>query len=86
MDFQTPDAEKIIELNPDIIIASGYNQVGSSEDPYKSVSDAGIPVVYIPSSNSIEAIISSPLSLAPTSSAINAISLYIPSMLLLLGI
>ena len=48
MDFQTPDAEKIIELNPDIIIASGYNQVGSSEDPYKSVSDAGIPVVYIP--------------------------------------
>ena len=47
MDFQTPDAEKIIELNPDIIIASGYNQVGSSEDPYKSVSDAGIPVVYV---------------------------------------
>ena len=56
MDFQTPDAEKIIELNPDIIIASGYNQVGSSEDPYKSVSDAGIPVVYIPSSNSIDGI------------------------------
>ena len=56
MDFQTPDAEKIIELDPDIIIASGYNQAGSSEDPYKSVSDAGIPVVYIPSSSSIDGI------------------------------
>lgn len=56
MDFQTPDAEAIIELEPDIVIASGYNQIGSSEDPYKSVSDAGISVVYIPSSNSIDGI------------------------------
>lgn len=56
MDFQTPDAEAIVELDPDIIIASGYNQAGSSEDPYKSVSDAGIPVVYIPSSTSIDGI------------------------------
>lgn len=56
MDFQTPDAEAIVELAPDIIIASGYNQAGSSEDPYKSVSDAGIPVVYIPSSTSIDGI------------------------------
>lgn len=56
MNFQTPDAEAIIELEPDIVIASGYNQTGSSEDPYKSVSDAGISVVYIPSSNSIDGI------------------------------
>ena len=56
MDFQTPDAEAIVELDPDIIIASGYNQAGSSDDPYKSVSDAGIPVVYIPSSASIDGI------------------------------
>ena len=46
----------MVELDPDIVIASGYNQVGSSEDPYKSVSDAGIPVVYIPSSSSIDGI------------------------------
>ena len=56
MDFQNPDAEAMVELDPDIVIASGYNQVGSSEDPYKSVSDAGIPVVYIPSSSSIDGI------------------------------
>lgn len=56
MDFTTPDAEEIIGLEPDIIIASGYNKAGSSDDPFKSLSDAGIPVVYIPSSESIEGI------------------------------
>lgn len=54
MDFTTPDAEAIIELDPDIIVATEYN--GSSEDPYKAVKDAGICVVYIPSSNSIDGI------------------------------
>ena len=54
MNFTTPDAEAIIELDPDIIVATEYS--GSSEDPYKAVKDAGICVVYIPSSNSIEAI------------------------------
>ena len=54
MDFNTPDAEKIIELDPDIIVATEYS--GSSEDPYKAVKDAGICVVYIPSSNSIDGI------------------------------
>ena len=56
MDFTSPDAEAIIELEPDIIIASGYNKSGSSDDPFKSISDAGIPVVYIPSSESIDGI------------------------------
>ena len=56
MDFSAPDAEEIIGLDPDIIIASGYNKAGSSDDPFKSLSDAGIPVVYIPSSESIEGI------------------------------
>ena len=56
MDFTAPDAEEIIGLEPDIIIASGYNKAGSSDDPFKSLSDAGIPVVYIPSSESIEGI------------------------------
>ena len=54
MDFTTPDAEAIIELDPDIIVAIEYS--GSSEDPYKAVKDAGICVVYIPSSNSIDGI------------------------------
>ncbi len=56
IDFSNPDAEAIIGLEPDIIIASGHNKTGSSEDPFKLVSEAGIPVVYIPSSDSIEGI------------------------------
>lgn len=56
MDMNNPDAEAIIALEPDIIIASGYNKIGSAEDPYKSIVEAGIPVVYIPSSDSIEGI------------------------------
>lgn len=56
MDFSAPDAEAIIGLEPDIIIASGYNKSGSADDPFKAVSDAGISVVYIPSSNSINGI------------------------------
>lgn len=56
MDMNKPDAEAIIALEPDIIIASGYNKIGSAEDPYKAIVEAGIPVVYIPSSDSIEGI------------------------------
>lgn len=56
MDFSAPDAEAIIGLEPDIIIASGYNKSGSGDDPFKAISDVGISVVYIPSSNSINGI------------------------------
>lgn len=56
IDFSNPDAEAIIGLEPDIIIASGHNKTGSSEDPFKLVREAGIPVVYIPSSDSIDGI------------------------------
>lgn len=54
-DFRNPDAEAIIALNPDIIIASGHNREGS-EDPFRVLKEAGIPVAYIPSSDSIEGI------------------------------
>ncbi|MGX4600505.1 ABC transporter substrate-binding protein [Faecalimicrobium sp. JNUCC 81] len=56
IDFSSPDAETIIGLEPDIIIASGHNKTGSSEDPFKVISESGIPVVYIPSSDSIDGI------------------------------
>lgn len=56
MDLNNPDAEAIIALEPDLIIASGYNKIGTAEDPYKAIVEAGIPVVYIPSSDSIEGI------------------------------
>lgn len=54
--YPAPDAETIIGLEPDIIIASGHNKVGSEDDPFKLLSDVGIPVVYIPSSDSIDGI------------------------------
>lgn len=53
--FREPDVETLIALEPDIIFASGHNKVGD-EDPYKLVKEAGIAVVYIPSSVSLEGI------------------------------
>lgn len=55
INFRNPDAEAIIGLDPDFIIASGHNKNGN-EDPFELIKEAGIPVVYIPSSNSIEGI------------------------------
>ncbi|MCR1952341.1 ABC transporter substrate-binding protein [Clostridium sp. DSM 100503] len=55
IDFRNPDAETIIALEPDIIIASGHNKAGDN-DSFQLVKDAGIPVVYIPSSFSMDGI------------------------------
>ncbi|MCL2808913.1 MAG: ABC transporter substrate-binding protein [Treponema sp.] len=54
LDFFYPDAEIIINLQPDIIIASGHNPTGTGEDPFKLLRDMDIPVVYISMSKSIE--------------------------------
>jgi len=56
LDFFYPDAEAIIKLEPDIIIASGHNPTGTGEDPFKLLRSAGIPVVYISMSASIDEI------------------------------
>jgi iron complex transport system substrate-binding protein len=53
LDFFYPDAEVIISLEPDIIIANGHNPTGSGEDPFQLLREAGIPVAYIPMSKSI---------------------------------
>lgn len=55
IDFRNPDAESLIALNPDIIIASGHNKAGD-EDPFALLKEAGITVVYLPSSDSVEGI------------------------------
>ena len=55
IDFRNPDAEAIIALNPDIVIASGHNKAGD-EDPFALIKEAGIPVAYIPSSYSSDGI------------------------------
>jgi len=56
INFREPDAEALIALNPDIIIASGHNKVGD-EDPFKLLKEAGIAVVYIPSATSLQGIL-----------------------------
>ncbi len=55
IDFSNPDAEAIIAMEPDIIIASGHNRV-DEEDPFALVKEAGIQIVYIPTSNSIQGV------------------------------
>ena len=54
LDFFFPDAEAIIGLEPDIIIASGHNATGSGDDPFRLLREMGIPVVYISMSMSIK--------------------------------
>jgi len=54
LDFFFPDAEVIINLEPDIIIANGHNPTGTGEDPFRLLREMGIPVVYIPMSKSID--------------------------------
>jgi len=54
LDFFYPDAEVILNLKPDIIIANGHNPTGTGEDPFRLLREIGIPVVYIPMSKSID--------------------------------
>ena len=54
LDFFFPDAEVIINLEPDIIIASGHNPTGTGEDPFQLLREAGIPVAYISMSKNID--------------------------------
>jgi iron complex transport system substrate-binding protein len=54
LDFFYPDAEVIVKLEPDIIIASGHNPTGTGEDPFQLLREMGIPVVYISMSKSID--------------------------------
>lgn len=54
-DMMTPDVEKLVALEPDIIFATGMSMSDGS-DPYKPVKDMGICLAYIPSSDSIEGI------------------------------
>jgi iron complex transport system substrate-binding protein len=54
IDFFYPDAEVIIGLEPDIIIANGHNPTGAGEDPFRLLREMGIPVAYISMSKSID--------------------------------
>jgi len=56
LDFFHPDAEVLINLEPDLIIASGHNPTGTGDDPFRLLREMGIAVVYIPMSESIDEI------------------------------
>lgn len=54
-DMMTPDVEKLAEMKSDVIFITGMSLSGGS-NPYQALIDLGIPVVGIPTSNSIDAI------------------------------
>jgi iron complex transport system substrate-binding protein len=53
LDFFFPDAEVILGLKPDIIIANGHNATGSGDDPFRLLREMGIPVAFLSMSRSI---------------------------------
>ena len=55
MDFYNLNIEELTALSPDLIIVSGMSMSGA-DDPYASLKDAGVNVLYIPTSNSIAGI------------------------------
>lgn len=57
-DLMKPDTEQIIALNPDIVFVTSMSNAGG-DDVYKSVRDAGVCVVAVPSAASIDEIIKS---------------------------
>jgi iron complex transport system substrate-binding protein len=58
VDFFYPDAEAVIGLEPDIIISNEINSFGAADSPFKPLEEAGIRVVQIPTSTSLEGICS----------------------------
>jgi iron complex transport system substrate-binding protein len=56
VDFFYPDAEAIIGLEPEIIVANEINNFGAADSPFKPLVDMGIKVVQIPTSTNLEGI------------------------------
>ncbi|MDR2494612.1 MAG: ABC transporter substrate-binding protein [Spirochaetaceae bacterium] len=56
LDFFYPDAEVIVSLKPDLIIANGHNATGTGEDPFRVLEEMGIPAAYLSMSRSVGAI------------------------------
>lgn len=55
IDFYNLNTEELAALAPDVIIISGMSMTGA-DDPYAALKEAGINVIYVPTSSSIEAI------------------------------
>lgn len=55
LDFYNLNLEELTALAPDVIIISGMSMTGA-DDPYAALKEAGINVIYVPTSASVEAI------------------------------
>ena len=55
-DIMNPNAEQIIALAPDVVFVAGLAADVGGGEPFRIISDAGINVVHVPSSDSIEGI------------------------------
>ena len=55
LDFYNLNIEELAALEPDLVIINGISMTGA-DDPYASLKDAGVNVIYIPTSSSIEAV------------------------------
>jgi len=55
-DMMAPDGEQILNMQPDVVFVTGMSKADGSGDLLKSVADAGVCVIYMPSSSSLEAI------------------------------
>ena len=55
-DMMAPDGEKLVDMQPDVIFITGMSKADGG-DQLKSVTDAGVCVIYMPSSSSLEDII-----------------------------
>ncbi|MDR2491510.1 MAG: ABC transporter substrate-binding protein, partial [Spirochaetaceae bacterium] len=64
IDFLNPDAETLIVLAPDLIVANAINKQGSGSESLAAIEKLGIQVVYIPVSDSLEGVIADVLLIA----------------------
>ena len=55
LDFSNLNIEELAALEPDLVIINGISMTGA-DDPYASLKDAGVNVIYIPSSSSISSV------------------------------
>ena len=56
LDMLNLNAEFVVSLMPDIIFVTGMARAGGTDDPLAPVSSAGITIIYMPTSTSIDAI------------------------------
>lgn len=55
LDFANLNIEELAALSPDLVIVSGMSMTGA-DDPYAALKEAGVNVVYLPTSSSISGI------------------------------